>query len=321
MQFEFVTPVWKEDGGDVASGPTQSEVHTDKIIGAIHPFLALDQDPRICAKCGMTQGKHNAGFTKGAGFDTPGPDPDSLMNCQSCDGSGQTPNAWDPTDSCPDCGGTGQVQSLEEQQNNSMATPPSPQLWRFQSPEDDVTGPSAPPDPMLQAGNGTLKVPGSISPAGFHEPVWPSGPPNATKSNSQPQRAPRGSESGDVGEWQSSRAFNFVPKGQLVNDLHSQDASQDLPRDPNGNVKQDGPVFGPDNPGMDPGEQVGGKWGSPQATPPQPGESVHYFEQCPQCGTAVTGTEHDCPNPWCGHDLANDPTSSFDNWQEGGTPR
>lgn len=291
------------------AAPSQGDVHVDSVIGAIHPFIALDVDGAICAKCGLTRSSHRS-VVKGAGWDTPGPPPMDGAQCPDCGGTGSA-GAWDPYGTqCSGCGGFGRLQQAEERANNNMATPVQPNLQHYMSPEDDAT------DPMKQGGNGTL-VPNTSLPAGFHQPVNPSGPPNATKAaslGSSSSRPPRGQESGEVGEWPSQLSFNFVPRGQLLTGLNVQPASADKPRTQT-NLRQDGPVFGPTNPGADPTTQLNPQWGGyDNPAPVDPDDLKHQFKQCPQCGVAVTGTEANCPNAWCGHDLEHDPTASYDAW-------
>lgn len=216
------------------------------------------------------------------------------------------------------------TQADEEQQNNNprSMTPPSPMLWTFQSPNDDATD-AATPDgqthdplhPELLNSDEAQELAEQTPPPAFHEPLpTPGAGLVKTASTGKPQRAPRGQESGETGEWSSKRAFNFVPAGELgTSGRHTQPADQDLPRDAMGNVKQDGPVWGPSNPGANPASQVSVHQGSPEHVTAK--DRVHFFDQCPQCGVATTGTEAACPNPWCGHDLEGDNTASYDSWQ------
>lgn len=218
---------------------------------------------------------------------------------------------------CPRCGFPLLQEQVEEREDpDSPASPPSPMLWRFMGPDDDSVY-AATPDGQTHVNDSSIsaeeadELANQMPPAGFHEPL------NKVASTGQPRSFPRGQESGEVGEWQSDRAFNFVPKGESrFNPAYVTPASADLPRDPMGNIKQDGPIFGPSNPGMDPQTQVdqASRMASPKIHD-EAGPRWHNFHQCPQCGVGVDGSEHDCPNPWCGHDLANDPSASFDAWE------
>lgn len=117
-----------------------------------------------------------------------------------------------------------------------------------------------------------------------------------------PQRAPRGVESGEVGEWQTNDPQGNPDTGgesPVGRPDYMGPAYEDTP-------KQEGPVFSPSQPPS---------MASPTAPgPTTPGPVLHHFEQCPQCGVGVVPQDANCPNPWCGHDLANDPNASYDAW-------
>lgn len=298
-------------------GPAQSDVHIDAVnqtIGAIHPFMPLDSDGAMCAKCGLTRSSHKS-VAKGAGWDTLGPDPTKtpVKTCPKCQGTGGQ-NAWDANNSCETCGGLGWLEDLEAKTNNNMATPPSPMLYQSTSPSNAQA--DDPQNPMLQGGNGTME-PSLQAPAAFHEPINPTGPPNMSKRalNQKPTSSdPMADQSsGSPGEWSDPKGGNFVPAGQAQSAEYTQRNAWDPPRDPMGNLRQDGPIHGAANPGRDPGTQIDSQWGG-QDNKPITGPKVHNLTQCPQCGVALTGTEKDCPNAWCGHDLQHDTSASYDAW-------
>lgn len=299
-----------------ASGPTSTDTHVNRIIGAIHPFKAWPQDPRMCGKCGMTRSSHTRSFSKSdeSGWMDPG-----SAAPEDNDPEQAASSSYDP---CPNCSGTGYIAAQEAAQNNNYRTnltPPSPMLDTFESPNDEST------DPMLQGSNdvmgydpqqGTapsgwdtpdLGKPDPGNSAGFHEPI------GKTASTGRPQRAPRGQESGEVGEWVSPSGGIYHAPGELADPQHISPWGPQ-PRE------QDGPVFGTPNPAADP-NSAPYQWGTPdkQDNDNAPG-SVHNFNQCPQCGVGVDGSETNCPNPWCGHNLANDGTSSYDDWEKNGAP-
>lgn len=357
MQVEFL-PIrfLKDDGGagEVASGPTQSDVHQERIIGAIHPFEPMGTDSRMCRHCGLTKQSHTRSFKKDqTGFDTPFHMP---LN------TSPAPSA---------------LQMEEEQENNNPDTthqyqkPPSPLLWRFMSPDDESSYFSTPDgqthnplhadvlseDEAAELARQTLSA--------FHEPLdTPSSNVSKEATRSKPsvhyrkgsalrdcgncdmshlhggvgtcdlvkgrisaddvcdeweaktvtKRGPWGQESGQTGEWVSPKGGNFVPQGQLTTEEYLRPQNQDS-RAASAENRAEGPTFGPDNPGLDPATQIDAASRMSSPNVPVPREDrKHFYSQCPQCGVALNGTESACPNEWCGHDVSHDNTASYDHW-------
>lgn len=268
-------------------GPTQSDVHVDKIIGAIHPFAAGVGGK--CVECGKTSHvksfakmisdpfDFSGGPDKGEGVDGPSPEDDDSQD------------AW-PKPPSPMLKPVTDLE-VEDQEN--------------QSPEFMPVAPAANSSAPMFGGGALSSTSSAPSTVPFHQPL----PELISK------RFPRGSESGQVGEWVTASPQGvYNSAGQLDGQQARNGVSPPV-------LRQDGPVFGTPNPGQSPPAQSSHQ-ASPAVPGPAPEDLLHHFNQCPQCGVGVDGTEKLCPNPQCGHNLENDPTASYDHWAiTGGTSK
>lgn len=190
-------------------------------------------------------------------------------------------------------------EAAENDVSPSNYRPPSPMLDPYMAPEDDSEDDDlglAEPNAWGPGGDPTTRP---TSPASPDPPIY--APVVNSASTGRPQRAPRGVESGEIGEWVTANPQGNPDTGGEVptgDPAYMGAAYLDSP-------KQDGPVFAPSQPPS---------MASPVAPAPEPGPILHHFEQCPQCGVGVSPHDASCPNPWCGHDLANDPAASYDAW-------